>query len=402
MSARILLPMLVLWSFIFKSSLAASPLIEFQTAERSYIGKSVAHNNSICWFAEPNGRMTQIKLKDVRSFRSLDRPFRSLSSRAFQDELRSEFGSPFEVVAHGKFIVCAPRGRASAYARLLDSVDRSFSGHFSRRGFRLDRPEFALVAVVFPSQVEFAQYCRNDGVRFSATLQGYYSPGSNRIAFYSSGQALSQAVPPLIEETDLPTIARRGEQRNAMVAADAASAASTRPPVLSDMPATIEGDLKATIVHEATHQLAFNTGLHTRIGENPRWVVEGLAMLLEDDSSRSDSRSGDRNSRVNRHRLEWFIRKNLRDVPMTDLIADDQYFVRSGLDAYSYAWALSFFLTETRSYDYAGYLRTIRSRDPLAAYTSKQRLSDFQKAFGKDLGWLQVQFGRFMDELIAQ
>ncbi|QDU38497.1 hypothetical protein Mal4_28250 [Maioricimonas rarisocia] len=402
MSARTLLPMLVLCGFFVDSGIAAGPLLEFETAERTYVGKSVAHNKSICWFAEPNGRMTQIQLKDVRSFRKLDRPFRSVSGQVLQDELRTEFGSAFEVVSKGKFIVCAPRGQAAACARLLDGVHRSFSSHFSRRGFRLDRPEFPLVAVVFPNQVEFAQYCRKDGVRFSATLQGYYSPESNRIAFYSSGQALSHAVPPVIEETDLLAIAcRRSRPLSAQPASPnlvAQQSPFELPPVLG----TIEGDLKDTIVHEATHQLAFNTGLHTRIGDNPRWVVEGLAMLLEDDSSRSDSRSGDRSTRVNQHRFEWFVRKNLRDVPMTDLIADDRYFARSGLNAYSYAWALSFFLTETRSYDYAGYLKAIRGRDPLTEYTSQQRLADFQKAFGKDLGWLQVQFGRFIDELTTE
>ncbi|MEW4529685.1 DUF1570 domain-containing protein [Maioricimonas sp. JC845] len=401
MPARVLLPMLLLFGFFVDSGVAAGPLLEFETADRTYVGKSVAHNKRLCWFAEPNGRMTRIDLKDVRSFRKLDGQFRSLSRQAMKEELKSEFGTGFDIVAKGSFIVCAPRGLASACASLLDGVHRSFSGHFSRRGFRLDRPEFPLVAVVFAGAGDFAAYCRNDGVRYSPTLQGYYSPRSNRIAFYSSGETLSKVESPLILETDLQAIACR---RSRGVAAAAGPIPAGRMPLADDSRVfgTIEGNLKDTIVHEATHQLAFNTGLHTRIGDNPRWVVEGLAMLLEDDASRSDVRSGDRSSRVNQDRLDWFIRNNLRDVPVTDLITDDMYFARSGLHAYSYAWALSFFLTETRSYDYAGYLRTIRNRDPLVDYTAQQRLDDFQKAFGKDVGWLQVQFVRFMDELTSQ
>ncbi len=31
-----------------------------------------------------------------------------------------------------------------------------------------------------------------------------------------------------------------------------------------------------TIIHEATHQTAYNTGVHRRFAQTPKWVVEGL------------------------------------------------------------------------------------------------------------------------------
>ena len=37
----------------------------------------------------------------------------------------------------------------------------------------------------------------------------------------------------------------------------------------------------ATIVHEATHQIAFNSGLHVRFADNPLWLTEGMAMYFE-------------------------------------------------------------------------------------------------------------------------
>src|SRR5213076_2929676 len=45
----------------------------------------------------------------------------------------------------------------------------------------------------------------------------------------------------------------------------------------------------ATVVHEATHQIAFNSGLHTRQADNPLWLTEGMAMYFEtpDLSSKS-------------------------------------------------------------------------------------------------------------------
>lgn len=35
------------------------------------------------------------------------------------------------------------------------------------------------------------------------------------------------------------------------------------------------------IMHEATHQLAFNVGIHQRLSQTPLWVAEGLASLFE-------------------------------------------------------------------------------------------------------------------------
>src|SRR5207253_9543744 len=45
----------------------------------------------------------------------------------------------------------------------------------------------------------------------------------------------------------------------------------------------------ATVIHEATHQIAFNSGMHTRYADNPLWLAEGMAMYFEtpDLSSKS-------------------------------------------------------------------------------------------------------------------
>ena len=36
-----------------------------------------------------------------------------------------------------------------------------------------------------------------------------------------------------------------------------------------------------TIIHEATHQTAYNVGVHKRFIAAPRWMVEGLATMFE-------------------------------------------------------------------------------------------------------------------------
>ena len=49
-----------------------------------------------------------------------------------------------------------------------------------------------------------------------------------------------------------------------------------------------------TVIHEATHQIAFNCGLHTRYADNPLWLTEGMALYFEtpDLRSRSGWRTG--------------------------------------------------------------------------------------------------------------
>ena len=45
-----------------------------------------------------------------------------------------------------------------------------------------------------------------------------------------------------------------------------------------------------TIIHEAAHQTAFNTGVHTRCGDSPRWLVEGLGTMFEARKVRAQRR----------------------------------------------------------------------------------------------------------------
>ena len=81
------------------------------------------------------------------------------------------------------------------------------------------------------------------------------------------------------------------------------------------------------------------------------------------------------------------------------LVSSDKLF-RSDIDqAYAESWALAFYLAERHPADYTKYLRAIQEHDPLVDYTPDERVADFQKAFGKDLDWLQVEWLRFMDGL---
>ncbi|NOX55386.1 MAG: DUF1570 domain-containing protein [Planctomycetes bacterium] len=164
----------------------------------------------------------------------------------------------------------------------------------------------------------------------------------------------------------------------------------------------VRGEVYDTLIHEATHQFAFNMGLHSRIGQNPKWVVEGLATVLEVAGPARTKLSRSVRGRINRERFLWFrnyARTRRPDRSLAQFLRNDRMFDTAVLDAYSQAWALSFYLMETRPRRYMDYLKAVARRNPLRSYTPEERVRDFQKAFGENLDRLEADFLRFVDRL---
>lgn len=363
-------------------------LIEMKTAERTYVGRSVAHNSQQCLFLKRDGGLVEISLPKVVEYRRVAPVFRSRTVTEMRGRLAREMGREFEVTASGRYVVAAAPGRAEPLARLLDRIQRSFQTFFSRRDLGLTEPEFPLLAVVYPDVESFADHCRADGMQYTATLQGYYNPETNRIALYDSGDSFVKA------ESLTP---QGAIGRDWLVSLSVEGSEWGLPPIAARA-GTIDADLRDTLVHEATHQLAFNMGLHTRVGSNPHWVVEGLAMLFE--RNLDGKTGGSMESRINEERLARFVRRGPDVItPLRQFLANDQSFSKNTLDAYAQSWALAFYLSERRSADFAEYLKAIRKRDPLLDYTAEQRLEDFRSSFGDDIDWVEVQWLRFMDDL---
>jgi hypothetical protein len=155
----------------------------------------------------------------------------------------------------------------------------------------------------------------------------------------------------------------------------------------------------ATMVHEATHQIAFNCGLQTRYADIPLWVSEGIAVYFETPDL-SSSRGWRNIGGVNHARLQRFrsfLARRPRDS-LSTLIVDDARF-RDGqraLDAYAEAWALHYFLIRQRSKEYHSYMQTLAQKKPFLWDKPEERLSEFRHAFGDDLAALDAEFLRFM------
>jgi len=280
--------------------------------------------------------------------------FRGYSIGEMRQRLRAEFDRSFEVSTTNHFVVVHPRGEWSAWSERLESLYRSFVHYMSVRGFDIQSPTVPLVAIVFRNQSAYYRYASANGSPLQPGTLGHYDPQSNRIFLYDANSGRSDAQWSTNAET---------------------------------------------IIHEATHQTAYNVGVHRRFAEQPRWLVEGLAMMFE---ARGvwDARSSDtQQDRINQGRLRDFQHglENHEASRLKQLIASDKRFRTDAASAYAEAWALSFFLSETRPTEYSRYLARVAARKPFSKYAARARVADFVKAFGNDLEMLEVQLRRFVE-----
>jgi hypothetical protein len=267
-----------------------------------------------------------------------------------QSRLRKEFGHRFEVSTTQHFVVVHPSGPRSEWGERMESLYRELILSMRVRGIQTSEPDVPLVAVVFHNRDQYFAYARAKGHKLVAETLGHYESQSNRVLLYDDGRT----------EENL-----------------------------------------GTIVHEATHQTAYNVGVHRRFAEQPAWLVEGLAMMYETPGVREAWSIQTRKRRINEGRLRNFLAKlDGRPANMIGrLVTSDQLFRTDPVTAYAESWMLSFYLYETRSQDYSRYLARVAARPAFSLYPAKERYADFRAEFGDDLTVLDGQMLRFVEDL---
>jgi hypothetical protein len=317
-----------------------------------------------------DGRLWPIDKPDLVERVSTEFDFDLMKSQELAAVLRKELGPGFEPTSTTHYLILSNTSRE--YARwcgaLFERLQTAFLSFWKQRGVDLEPTSAPMIAIVFKSQREFADFAARDAGATVAGTLGYYSITSNRIVLYDLSATKDGAPATTPEEI---------EQR------------------LSNAVFNV-----ATVVHEATHQIAFNSGLHTRYADNPQWATEGMAMFFETPDLRN--RNGWRTiGAVNHERLARFrdfVGKRRRNDSLRTLVANDERFLdaRQNLDAYAESWALTFFLSKARKEQYTTYIKTLRGKSQLFWDTPEQRLADFTAAFGDDFEKLDREFLRYM------
>ncbi len=304
-------------------------------------------------------------------------PFAPLSREELSRELLRTLPPGFEVHETVNYLVFYNTSKPYAQwcAALFERLFFAFSNYWQHRGFRLSKPEFPLVAIVFADRKGYQEFSREELGGAGETILAYYSLMTNRMTMY--------------DLTGLEQFAGAASSRSRMGLSQI-NQILARP----DAERTV-----ATMVHEATHQIAFNCGLHQRLSDCPLWLSEGIAIYFETPDL-SSSKGWKSIGGINRPRLAQFSTylKNRPPDSLRTLIEKDERFrnPQTGLDAYAEAWALTYFLLKQHPKQYLEYLERISQKKPLVWDTPDTRLAEFQAAFGQNLQALDAEFVRFI------
>ncbi len=327
---------------------------------------------------EADGRLWTIPPAE-QARRSRDEvPFAPLSSEELAQKLLAELPAGFSVHRTQHYVVCYNTSRAYAQwcGSLFERLYRSFFNYWTRRGFALREPEFPLAAVVFADRDSYAQHAAGELGDGAGSIIGYYSLRTNRMTLY--------------DLTGIETLRRPGDRRGS---AAEITAMLSRPEAERAV---------ATVIHEATHQIAFNCGLQTRYADIPLWVSEGLAVFFETPDLRS-SKGWRTMGAVNPVRLQAFRAYASRRPPdsLATLLTDDNRFrdPEQAQDAYAEAWALVYFLMRQRPKQFHAYLQQLAEKPPLVWDEPATRLSEFKAAFGQDLEAIDRDLLRFIERI---
>ena len=322
----------------------------------------------------PDGVLWPLPKEEIVSRKSDEEPFEPLPAEEIAKKLTAELPAGFKIHQTQNYLICY--NTSPAYAQwvggLFERLNKAFYNYWTRRGAELKPPEFPLVALVFDSKSSYDQHAREELGEGASSIIGYYSLKSNRMTMY--------------DLTGVEALGGGGRGTSAARINQILSKPGAERTV-------------ATIVHEATHQLAFNSGLQVRYADIPIWVSEGLAIYFETPDL--ESSKGWRNiGGVNRVNLVNFrsAAQSGKLASLEKLITEDQQFrdPATAGTAYAQAWALNYFLLRTRSEEYVNYLKLQAEQSPLVTVEPEERLKHFRQFFGDDLSALEVDFTRYM------
>ena len=317
-------------------------MVKVKVNQRTLIGNPLIWDGSHMQLLRRDGRMTQVPVASHADYQVLPEPFKPYSKTTIARSLQKEFGQKYKVSVTPNFVVVHPKGDYSTWAKPFEDLNVRFANYFHTRGARLKPSKFPMVAVVLRTRREFdrmlASYHKGS---LSKNTLGYYSPNSNRVITYDPYE---------------------GKRKDWLLDTD-------------------------TIVHEATHQTAFNRGIHSRYGASARWVSEGLACMFEASGVNNSYVYTKQSDRVNLGRMKPLLRMIANGTAkgtLEKIVRDDRLFQSNAQLAYAYGWGLTFFLAETKPKEYIRFLTEDGKRDNFSKYSRTDRVEQFAEAFGGD------------------
>ena len=305
--------------------------------------------------------------KSVLQHTSDSVPFEYDDKAVLSRTLQREFGSQFHVQSSTHYVICssASAGDTNRCNAALERLFKGFFAFWENRGLALAHPPNQLVIVLHGNREMYQLHGQGELGDAVNSVHGYYSQKTNRV------NLLAIDVAP----------------RNGIYGGASGVLASRT---------------MATVIHEATHQLSYNSGLQTRLAPHPLWFSEGLAVFFEPPNLKTQTGYQPIGSvsplHLGTYRAASRVRKvmNLQELLAHDRVFRDSATIRM---AYSQSWALTYFLIRTRRADFLKYLETQGAKQSLSTDSPELRLRDFEVAFGGTIRELQREFERYMQRV---
>lgn len=323
-----------------------------------------------------DGVLWAVQPDEIQSRRKDDQPFERLSRDGIKEQLRQELPDGFQIHETAHYVIVYNTGRAYAewVGGLFERLHRGFYNYWKKRGVKLQAAELPMIAMVFNDQGSYARYSRPELGEGADSIVGYYSLRSNRVITFD-----------LTGRGELRTPKRPGSLAliNKVLASPQA------------MPTV------ATIIHEATHQLAYNSGLQRRYAENPLWLSEGLAIYFETPDLKSSRgwRGIGSVSEVRLRRLRSGLSRHTYGDFLQLLTDDESLRGESAVMRYAQAWGWCHFLSRRYPKEFSAYISELSKLPALEEGTADDRIAAFRRHFGRDLEKLHGQFLRYVNTL---
>jgi hypothetical protein len=339
--------------------------VTFETTQgtKSITGELVAERPGLGHLLlSSDGVLVVVSPDQFESLEELAAPLAITPARELGEKVLEEMpvGSKFFTTDH--YVVCYnttetyARWNASLYEKRLTG----FLKFWQSKGLKLQKPRFPLVAMIFATKEDYVAYAKQDFEGSEGTF-GYYHQSKNRLASYdlTGVEGVLPAGVKVNRDALLGTILSRPEAERTV----------------------------STVIHEASHQMAFNCGLQTRLGDNPLWLSEGLATFFETPAG-----IGKLNT-FNYANLIQTLPSRTPDALATLLIDDLRLRnVETTTIAYAESWGLFHFLVNSNPKAMVKYLTLIRKLPIGSPADSKERLELFQACFGEDFDKLERDF----------
>ncbi len=332
------------------------------------------------------------------------RPHPALSAaRSLQRQLARDFHHPFHVRQGRNFIEIYDTTPLFASQRMtyLQEAHASFYDYFNLRLIHARPLPHRLLVLLFKQRKNFLSYARNVDHADMAWAAGYYSQRTNRVAFYDDSTGRSaMAVDKLDRQLrkSLRTLARRERSATLNREPDLAAAlarqrsATARKLLFINNYAhfALQRINRAKTIHEACHELSFNSGIQKRGVDYPFWLSEGLATSFEETDSPA---------RINRGRLAVFLkaRNSHQMIPLKTLISRQpgaHVTIATLSTYYGESWALFYYFYGHDRRSLEKLLLLYRRQIPGRIIPPKRQLAFFQRCFGDHLARLNRRWLR--------